>query len=494
MAPINLRNEPITKSKLDAFRYQKEAFEEIKNLEYAAIFHEQGLGKTKIAIDLLLYWLEEKIVETVLIVVKKGLIKNWEDELKFHTHISPLLFNQNSKNNFYAFNSPTRLALAHYEVLIKEEERFKLYFKSRKIGIILDESAKIKNPHSSIANSLNNLSSFCKRRIIISGTPIANRPHDLWNQIYFLDSGEHLDCSYDDFKSSLDMSTDLTEIKKRIHFENFLTNTWPKISNFCIRETKKNCEIDLPDKQYKTIHTTWEPRQYEMYNDVRENLRTVVIQNGVPREDNSEDILKRLTRLVQIASNPMLIDESYSFTPGKVDVLNDLLDKIISRGEKCIVWTSFTDNADYIHKLYKNYGSVKVHGKLSHDIRNSSIDKFKNNNDSKVLVATPGAAKEGLTLTSANHAIFFDRGFSLDDYLQAQDRIHRVSQTKKCFVYNLLMEDSIDQWVDILIQAKHAAAQLGVGDIDRIKFSKEFSYSFIDILKDILGIDNSEKI
>ena len=82
----------------------------------------------------------------------------------------------------------------------------------------------------------------------------------------------------------------------------------------------------------------------------------------------------------------------------------------------------------------------------------------------------------------------------MDDYLQAQDRIHRISQTKKCFVYNLLMEDSIDQWVDILIQAKHTAAKLGVGDINQIEFSKEFSYSFIDMLKDILDINNLEKI
>ena len=48
-------------AKNTAFPYQKEAFMAIKDLEYSAIFHEQGLGKTKIAIDLLLYWLKKKI-------------------------------------------------------------------------------------------------------------------------------------------------------------------------------------------------------------------------------------------------------------------------------------------------------------------------------------------------------------------------------------------------------------------------------------------------
>ena len=62
-------------AKLEAFPYQHEAFNEIKDKDYAAIFHEQGLGKTKIAIDLLLYWLKNREIDTVLIVTKKTLVK-----------------------------------------------------------------------------------------------------------------------------------------------------------------------------------------------------------------------------------------------------------------------------------------------------------------------------------------------------------------------------------------------------------------------------------
>ena len=75
--------------------------------------------------------------------------------------------------------------------------------------------------------------------------------------------------------------------------------------------------------------------------------------------------------------------------------------------------------------------------------------------------------KEGLTLTVANHAVFYDRSFSLDDYLQAQDRIHRISQEKPCHVKNLVAAGTVDCWVDALLAAKHLAAQLGQGDITR---------------------------
>jgi SNF2 family DNA or RNA helicase len=107
----------------------------------------------------------------------------------------------------------------------------------------------------------------------------------------------------------------------------------------------------------------------------------------------------------------------------------------------------------------------------------------------RALVATPGAAKEGLTLTVANHAIFYDRGFSLDDYLQAQDRIHRVSQTRVCYVRNLIMRESVDEWVDVLLRAKRLAAQLAQGDITREFYESQMPYNFGDIMKAVLGME-----
>ena len=91
---------------------------------------------------------------------------------------------------------------------------------------------------------------------------------------------------------------------------------------------------------------------------------------------------------------------------------------------------------------------------------NKIISSFRRNENVKVLVATPGVAREGLTLVEANYAIFFDRNFSLENYLQAQDRIYRISQEKDCYVYKLISEDSIDLWVDALLDAKEISARL----------------------------------
>ena len=91
-------------------------------------------------------------------------------------------------------------------------------------------------------------------------------------------------------------------------------------------------------------------------------------------------------------------------------------------------------------------------------------------------------------MTVASNAIFYDRGFNLDDYLQAQDRIHRISQKKDCHIYNLMVEDSIDEWVDVLLKAKQRAAFLAQGDINLASYRECADYSFAEIVHNILNI------
>jgi SNF2 family DNA or RNA helicase len=196
-----------------------------------------------------------------------------------------------------------------------------------------------------------------------------------------------------------------------------------------------------------------------------------------------------MLRLVQAASNPRLIDESYDREPGKLAAAQSFLHQAFSEGSKAIVWTSFTENVDWLARLLREHGAVRVHGKLAIEQRNSALRKFVEEPTCQVLVATPGAAKEGLTLTVANYALFYDRSFSLDDYLQAQDRIHRISQDRPCLIVNLLGRGTIDEWVDQLLSAKQLAAQLLQGDIDQHEYREKATYEFSRIFGEVLGID-----
>ena len=490
---IKAEREPDLGVKHSGFPYQAEALAATKELTYAAIFHEQGLGKTKIGIDLALWWLQSNVVDSVIIVTKRALIQNWIEELSFHTHVQPRLITQDRKANFLAFNSPARIYLAHFEVMKSEEARLKIFLQTRNVGMILDEAHKIKNPDAAVTRALFHLIPLLKRRVIMTGTPVANRPYDLWSQIFFLDEGKSLGTDFEDFQTRLDLTNDLASDSTKVReFEQNLASVFAKIRPFSVRETKKGADIQLPQKNYQTLCVDMEARQSEIYQQYKREFSSILLRDGHPVLDDAEESLKRLLRLVQVASNPRLIDDSYKAVPGKLPVLQQLVDEIIDRGEKVIVWTSFIANVDWLAREFRTYGAVRIHGKMGIDQRNSSVRSFKNDQDCKVLVATPASAKEGLTLTVANNAIFFDRGFSLDDYLQAQDRIHRISQTKECTVTIMQARGTIDEWVDSLLSAKSLAAQLAQGDITREKYQKNAEYSFGTMIKDVLGLDRKD--
>ena len=480
------------KVKHRAFAYQQEAVDAVRDLPYSAVFHEQGLGKTKIAIDVLLHWLDTGVVDTVLVVAKKSLISNWKRELAAHMHLRPRVLTQSRKDNFAAFNSPARLMLTHFEVFVSEPERMSLFLRTRDVGVILDESAKIKNPNARVSQCLHELGPLFKRRMIMTGTPVANRPYDIWSQIYFLDAGDALGQDFQAFKADTDLTSELnSNPNARADFENRIEGLFSRIAPFSVRETKDGGRIELPEKVIEAVPCTWEHLQHDLYLQYRDSLRAIVMRDGVPAEDNAESILKRILRLVQIASNPRLVDSHYSGEPGKVPYLVDLIQQITDRGEKCIVWSAFNQNVDFLARELQPFGTCKLHGRMAMEQRDRSVIRFLEKPETRILVATPGVAKEGLTLTVANHVIFYDRTFSLDDYLQAQDRIHRISQSRTCYVYNLIMEESIDDWVDVLLHAKHVAARLAQGDITLDEYRERMTYSFGDILRGALGLEHN---
>lgn len=486
MKKIHLCKEPNLIAKYEAFPYQKEAFEAIKDLEYAAVFHEQGLGKTKIAIDLLLYWIAQTSIDTVLIVTKKQLIQNWMNEFKIHTSICPAVLGTNRENNYLVFCGPARVVVTNFEVVISEQERFKLYLNSRNIAIIIDESAKLKNPEAKLTQVFLKLAPMFKKRVIMTGTPVANRPYDIWAQIYFLDQGKSLGTDFKEFRKQTDLSNKLaSDDMLQAEFENQISRIYEKIKSFAVRETKNSGIVELPNKVYIQERVDFEVEQKNLYEKIYEELSAEVYKNGRFLIDDSSAIVKRLLRLVQVASNPGLVDERYAGKSAKEDILDKILQRVIERGEKCIVWSNFIRNIDDFTKKYMKYGSVKIHGKMSMTDRNKSIEKFRNEN-CKILFATPASAKEGLTLTMANHVIFYDRNFSLDDYLQAQDRIHRISQKRTCYIHNIIVNGSIDEWVDVLLSSKEHAAELAQGDIELPEYKKIVDYSFGDLIKDII--------
>ena len=197
----------------------------------------------------------------------------------------------------------------------------------------------------------------------MTGTPVANRPYDLWSQIHFLDGGTTLGSDFSEMKRTLDLVNDLGHnVARHTAFAAALEQLFEKIRHFSVRETKKTVGLKLPDKTIRNLGCVLEARQAEIYQQYRNELAAIVVRQGRPLLDDAEGMLKRLVRLIQVASNPAMIDDSYQVYPGKFAPLMQLLYEAVDADEKTIVWTSFTANADWLGIHLEDLGASVVHG------------------------------------------------------------------------------------------------------------------------------------
>ena len=109
--------------RLEPLDFQEKAFNKFKSSDIAAIFFEQGLGKTKIAIDLMLHWLQNGDLDKMFIVVKKGLVNNWYSEIKKHTFMIPAILSNTKSKNTSVFMSRVNVLVLNYEIILNEFER-----------------------------------------------------------------------------------------------------------------------------------------------------------------------------------------------------------------------------------------------------------------------------------------------------------------------------------------------------------------------------------
>ena len=406
-----------------------------------------------------------------------SLLYNWEHEVLKHSFLIPIVLKGTKREKRYKFMTGANFYITNYEAIIAELLRIKRFCKSRKVAMILDESARIKDPQTKTAQALFELRQYSLKRIIITGTPVANKPFDLWAQFFFLDGGKILGDDFDNFKSKYN--------EKSSDYIESLHELKTTITKHSIRRCK-NDVLELPEKRFINVYVDLKGKQLEIYNKLRNELKIEVQDiDGNISIDEAENILKKLLRLTQIASNPSLIDKGYNEIPAKFEKLDNLLKDIASKDEKAIIWTCFVGNITILKNRLREYNPLVIHGGIPIKDRMNFVNIFQESDKNKVMIANPAAAREGLTLTKANNAIYLDRNFNLVDYLQSQDRIHRISQTKECNIYKILARNTIDEYIDRLIDVKRDIAGYVQDDFEYLETG---SYEFLSNRQELLRI------
>ena len=132
---------------------------------------------------------------------------------------------------------------------------------------------------------------------------------------------------------------------------------------------------------------------------------------------------------------------------GKMQVLHQLLEQLTSRGHKVLIFSQFTRVLDLIAKslVMKRFRYCQLDGRTKLDDRQAEVERFFSDEETMLFLVSTRAGGLGINLTAADTCIIYDSDWNPQQDLQAQDRCHRIGQTRPVVIYRLVTQNSIDE-------------------------------------------------
>lgn len=416
---------------------------------------EQGLGKTLVAIEAFRRLRNNGAVCAMLVLCPNSLKRTWAAELRrFAPDLSVDLIQGARRERRARLGQTNATAiLVNYESARNEIASIRALLARRRTVFVLDESHYIKNYRSLNSIAAQHFAPLAEYRWLLTGTPVTNRPTDIYPQICVAAAGEPFG-SHGAFEARYG-STDSSVTERESLAE--------RIQPFLLRRTKEEC-LDLPPKLFVDVAVDLPPWQRRLYAAMRDGV-VAEVETVSPEEFHRylPTGLVRLLRLSQVASNPRLVFPNERRIPGKIVHLDRTVGELMEAGRKVIVWSYYVDTIRLLEARYRRYGAASLHGATSPDKRHSTVTRFQDDPDLKVLVANPAAAGTGLTLTAANYSVYETLTWRYDQYAQSQDRNHRIGQRVPVTYIRLLAADTIES---AIVEALARKAQLARDLVD----------------------------
>lgn len=387
---------------------------------------------------------------------------------------------EQKKQNLYT-TTPPDLVLLSYASLASLREELKHYLSTYKCMVVLDEAHKIKNINEGIiAQSALDISDYCKSRVILTGTPAPNGYEDLNNLFKFIWPNKKI------IRFSKGQLRDMSANQNDSRVSDLIDT----ISPFFIRIRKSDLQIP-PATINEPYLFSMSESQRKLY-DIIERRFVHELSNIKERNIYQSLSKARMIRLMQVASNPLLLKEPLSQLDG-FDISSDFIDDttflsdikeittdaipvkfietgrivkdIISRDEKIIIWCCFTKSILGLNEYLSSIGieskilfgntpiekEGQIDNPLEEETRESIIRDFHDPNSTfKVIIANSFAVSESISLHKACHnALYFERTFNASHYIQSKDRIHRYGLSKEAITnyYFLIASDSIEETI-----------------------------------------------
>ncbi|MCC6234574.1 MAG: DEAD/DEAH box helicase [Verrucomicrobiales bacterium] len=430
--------------------YQKDGFDflcHLHNVKLGGILaDDMGLGKTLQTLSWLL-WLKQrhgKKSKPALVVCPASVLHNWRREAeKFAPAMRVLVLESGCARHQLRKQIPNfDIVVTNYALLRRDlEELQKFEFQA----LVLDEAQFIKNPGAQVTQCVKQLKAHT--RLALTGTPLENRLLDLWSIVDFVQT-TYLGTQVD-FNETYEAPRE-DPAAQRINRRRLSA----KLRPLMLRRLKQQVAKDLPDRIEERRDCDLGEEQRKLYLAELRRSRDQVMQalqtKGLAQ--SRMHVLAALTRLRQICCHPQLVGSDTA--SGKTETLFELLEPLLEKGEKVLVFSQFVE---MLKLLEKECGTRSI---VTHTLTGNTKDRqevvknFQEETRPCVFLLSLRAAGTGLNLTTASYVILYDPWWNPAVEAQAIDRSHRIGQTRTVNAYRLISPGTVEEKIWDLQQKK----------------------------------------
>lgn len=447
------------KLKITPYPYQLEGI--IQGLKWKRFFlgDEPGLGKTLQSIGIV----NAANVYPTLVICPSSLKINWQREFEKFTDKKALVLDNTNRTTW-----PYLLQMDMFQVAIVNYESLRKFFvwdvkggKSFLLkdvvfcpqismfrSVIIDESHRVKDASTQQAKFTKGICAGKDWIILLSGTPVVNRPADLVAQLSIMDrlrefggKGQFLL----EYASGEKEASNLDTLSKELY------------ARCLIRREKAKVLTQLPDKTRVDLYVDISNRdEYEVATeDLAKYLRDY--------KECTEHEIRRKMRME--ALNKFMTLRSLA-AKGKVAQAIDFVRVFLESGKKLVLFCSLHEIVDKLKKAFPN--AVTVTGRDSPIMKQAAVDAFQQRDNVQLIICSIKAAGVGLTLTASSNVGFVEFPWTYADCCQCEDRCHRIGQKDNVTCYYLLGRNTIDHKLYQIIHDKKSIANQIVAANDDI--------------------------
>jgi hypothetical protein len=479
------------------YAHQAQELRERASTPAWALFWDCGTGKTRAVLDLVGELYTRGEIDALFVLAPNGVHQGWVyDEIPKHlppgVRYKALAYRGASAGTKWqsreieallAFPGLSILTMSYDSFVTtrrkktqpeKGKETAKKFLTRRRCLYVLDESHLVKSPGAHRSKLVIASGSLAPYRRILTGTPVANKPFDVYQQMKFIDRNfwkPHGLNSFQAFKTFFAVwiqceTREGRRFPKLVTYRN-LDRLKAILAASASRIPKETALPDLPPKVFTKLHYDLTREQRRAYEALLHDYRAE-LESGA--EVTVQHKLTLLLRLQQVVCGYVPTDDGHEATNPHVFDKNPRLDVMRSwfeaEDEQAIVYARFQHDVTALCEILGKK-AVRYDGQTGDAARLEAKKRFWDG-DVQFFVGNPACAGTGLNLQCARKVQYYSNSFNLTHRLQSEDRAHRAGQTGHVIIGDVVATGTVDDDKIIpCLRDKKEIADMLVGDDPR---------------------------